>query len=91
MTMCDFWSSLMLCTSRYDGVRCLRIWRCLGDQHFRRWLGLFRSTVQSHCPPKIAALFMERALRIVHSFRLALAYNRGKNTLAFEPITADSL
>lgn len=91
--MCDFWSSLMLRTGRYDG-RPLPPHLALpglGEQHFRRWLALFRSTVQKLCPPEIAALFMERALRIAHSFRLALAHNRGENTLAIEPITADSL
>lgn len=93
MTMCDFWSSLMLRTGRYDG-RPLPPHLALpglGEQHFRRWLVLFRSTVQGLCPPDIVALFMDRALRIAHSFRLALAYNRGENTLAVEPITADSL
>ncbi|PSJ62742.1 group III truncated hemoglobin [Pseudaminobacter soli (ex Li et al. 2025)] len=91
--MCDFWSSLMLRTGRYDG-RPLPPHLALpglGAQHFRRWLGLFRATVHNLCPPDIAALFIERALRIAHSFRLALAHNRGENTLTVEPITADSL
>ncbi|MBB3707281.1 group III truncated hemoglobin [Aminobacter aminovorans] len=91
--MCDFWSSLMLRTASYEGRPLpphLAI-PGLGEQHFRRWLGLFRATVDKLCPPEIAALFMERALRIAHSFRLALAYNRGENTLTVEPITPDSL
>ena len=91
--MCDFWSSLMLRSGRYDG-RPLPPHLALpglGEQHFRRWLGLFRATVQNLCPPEVAALFMERALRIAHSFRLALAYNRGENTLTVEPIMPDSL
>lgn len=91
--MCDFWSSLMLRTASYEG-RPLPPHLALpdlGEQHFRRWLGLFRATVDKLCPPEIAALFMDRALRIAHSFRLALAYNRGENTLTVEPITPDSL
>jgi len=91
--MCDFWSSLMLRTGSYDG-RPLPPHLALpgvGEQHFRRWLGLFRATVDKLCPPEIAALFMERALRIAHSFRLALAYSRGEDTLTVEPITANSL
>ncbi|MDH6233899.1 hemoglobin [Mesorhizobium soli] len=91
--MCDFWSSLMLRTGRYDG-RPLPPHLALpglGEHHFRRWLGLFRATVRNLCPPEIAALFMERAFRIAHSFRLALAHNRGENTLTVEPITADRL
>ncbi|MEO5323043.1 group III truncated hemoglobin [Mesorhizobium sp. CC13] len=91
--MCDFWSSLMLRTGRYDGrpLPPHLALPSLGEQHFRRWLGLFRATVNNLCPPEIAALFIERALRIAHSFRLALAYNRGENTLTVAPITADSL
>ncbi|MBA8909866.1 MULTISPECIES: group III truncated hemoglobin [Aminobacter] len=91
--MCDFWSSLMLRTGRYDGrpLPPHLTLPGLGEQHFRRWLFLFRATVNNLCPPEIAALFMERALRIAHSFRLALAHNRGESTLTVEPITAESL
>ena len=91
--MCDFWSSLMLRTGRYDGrpLPPHLTLPGLGEQHFRRWLSLFRATVNNLCPPEIAALFMERALRIAHSFRLALAHNRGESTLTVEPITAESL
>jgi hemoglobin len=91
--MCDFWSSMLLKTGRYDGRPLpphLKI-PGLGEQHFRRWLKLFRSTVQRICPPDIAGLFMERALRIAHSFRLAVAYNRGEDTLAIAPISEASL
>lgn len=58
----------------------------LGEQHFRCWLTLFRATVSRICPPDVAALFMERALRIAHSFRLAIAFNRGENTVGVKPI-----
>jgi hemoglobin len=34
---------------------------------------------------------MARALRIAHSFRLALAYNRGESTVEIEPILEESL
>jgi hemoglobin len=86
--MCDFWSSLLLRTGRYDG-RPLPPHLALpglGEAHFRRWLTLFRDTVRSTCPPEVAALFMDRALRIAHSFRLAIAFRRGEDTLAIRPI-----
>jgi hemoglobin len=91
--MCDFWSSMLLRTGRYDGrplAPHLRIPE-LGEEHFRRWLKLFRSTVQRVCPPEVAALFMERALRIAHSFRIAVAYNRGADTLTIAIIPEASL
>jgi hemoglobin len=34
---------------------------------------------------------MDRALRIAHSFRLAVAFNRGEDTMSIEPITGDRL
>lgn len=91
--MCDFWSALLLRTGRYDGRPLpphLAI-PGLGDAHFQRWLTLFRATVLRLCPPEVAGLFMDRALRIAHSFRLALAFGRGENTLAIEPITEENL
>jgi hemoglobin len=91
--MCDFWSSTLLRTGRYDGRPLpphLAI-PGLGDQHFRRWLKLFRATVRRVCPPDVAALFMDRALRVSHSFRLAIAFNRKEDTMRIEPILEESL
>lgn len=91
--MCDFWSSALLRTSRYDG-RPLQPHLAipgLGEAHFRRWLTLFRATVHALCPPPVAALFMDRAIRIAHSFRLARAFSQGGSTLGIEPILEESL
>lgn len=91
--MCDFWSATLLRTGRYEGRPLpphLAI-PGLGEAHFRRWLTLFRETVTRLCPPEVARLFMDRALRIAHSFRLAVAFSRGEDTLFVEPITEQSL
>lgn len=91
--MCAFWSSTLLRTGRYDGRPLpphLAIPE-LGEAHFRRWLRLFRGTVHRICPPEVAALFMDRALRVSHSFRLAIAFNRKEDTTTIEPIVEDSL
>ncbi|HRP78256.1 MAG TPA: group III truncated hemoglobin [Aquamicrobium sp.] len=91
--LCAFWSATLLRTDRYDGRPLpphLRI-PGLGEAHFRRWLSLFRDTVRRLCPEDVAALFMDRALRIAHSFRLAVAFNRGEDTLSIEPITEERL
>ncbi|MER9670219.1 group III truncated hemoglobin [Mesorhizobium sp. M0203] len=64
--MCDFWSATLLRSSRYEGRPLpphLAI-SGLGVAHFRRWLKLFRATVHAICQPEVAALFMDRALRI---------------------------
>ena len=91
--MCAFWSDTLLRTDLYEGRPLpphLAIPE-LNERHFRRWLVLFRQTVQRLCPPEVAAVFMDRALRIAHSFRLALAFHRGENSLGLQPITEDSL
>ena len=91
--MCDFWSSTLLRTGRYDG-RPLPPHLALpglGKEHFHRWLALFQATVQRVCPPEVASLFMDRALRIAHSFRLAIAFSRGENSLDVEPILPEHL
>ena len=91
--MCDFWSATLLRTGRYQGRPLpphLAI-PDLGEAHFRRWLQLFRTTVRRHCPPEAARLFMDRALRIAHSFRLAIAFSRRQDTMSVIPITEASL
>ena len=91
--MCDFWSATLLRTGRYEGRPLpphLSIPE-LGEEHFRRWLSLFRQTVREECPPEAARLFMDRALRIAHSFRLAIAFNRREDSLAVVPIAEESL
>jgi hemoglobin len=91
--MCDFWSSTLLRTERYEGRPLpphLAI-PGLAEEHFRRWLELFRITVRECCPAEVASLFMDRALRIAHSFRLAIAFSRGESSLEIAPILEDSL
>ena len=91
--MCDFWSSMLLRTGRYAGRPLpphLAI-PGLAEEHFRRWLTLFQATVRALCPPDVASIFMDRALRIAHSFRLAVAFNRGESSLEVRPILAESL
>ncbi len=91
--MCDFWSATLLRTGRYNG-RPLPAHIAvpgLEEVHFRRWLGLFRETVQELCTPDVAALFMSRALRVAHSFRLGIAFHRGEDSLSVEPIREETL
>ena len=91
--MCDFWSATLLRTGRYEGRPLpphLAIPQ-LQEAHFHRWLTLFRATVERLCPPDVADLFLDRALRIAHSFRLAIAFHRGENTVTVTPISREAL
>ncbi|MBP1872298.1 Group 3 truncated hemoglobin ctb [Ensifer adhaerens] len=92
-TMCDFWSATLLRTDRYAGRPLpphLAI-PGLQEQHFRRWLTHFRTAVERTCPADVSELFLDRALRIAHSFRLAIAFNRGEDSMAVTPIWKEAL
>lgn len=91
--MCDFWSATLLRTGRYDG-RPLPPHLALPELqevHFHRWLSLFRAVVERLCPPDVADLFLDRAMRIAHSFRLAIAFHRGEDTMQVMPISREGL
>lgn len=91
--MCGFWSGALLRTNRYNGRPLsphLTIPE-LGEIHFRRWLTLFSATVRRLCPPDVADIFMGFATRIAHSFRLAIAFNRGEPSFEIEPILEGNL
>ncbi len=76
-TMMDFWSSVMLKTTRYQGRPmpkhvALKGIADIAPSHFDRWLGLFRATVEATCDPVAAARFIERAELIAESFKLGM-------------------
>ena len=77
--MCDFWSSVVLMTKRYDGRPVPAHVKIPGldHAHFEHWLELFRATARDLCPPAAADLFIDRAERIAQSLRLSLDFHRG--------------
>jgi hemoglobin len=83
--MCDFWSSVLLMTGRYDGRPMPAHIRIdtgngagLSEAHFAHWLGLFRATVAERCPPAAAALFEDRAQKIAASLLQGVQFSRGE-------------
>ena len=91
--MCDFWSATLLRTDRYDGRPLpphLAIPE-LGQEHFHRWLLLFRATVERVCPPVVAHLFLHRALGLAPCFRLASPFHHGDDTTNIVPISREAL
>jgi hemoglobin len=82
--MCDFWSSVLLKTDRYQGHPLLPHLRIpeIQEAHFARWLALFEATARETCPEESAAVFMEMAGRIARSFRMAISFHRGESTFA---------
>ena len=77
--MCDFWSSMLLMTRRYDGRPVPAHVKIpnLDRPHFERWLNLFRQTASELCPPEAAALFIDRAERVAQSLQLSIDFSRG--------------
>lgn len=91
--MCDFWSATLLRTERYEGRPLPPHLAIPGlcEAHFRHWLTLFMTSVEHTCPTQVADLFMDRAMRIAHSFRLAIAFQKGDDTTLILPISKDLL
>jgi hemoglobin len=77
--MCDFWSSVVLMTRRYDGRPVPAHIKIAGldHPHFALWLELFGRTARDLCPPAAAAIFIDRAERIAQSLQLSLDFHRG--------------
>ncbi|MGE0459658.1 MAG: group III truncated hemoglobin [Bauldia sp.] len=76
-----FWSSMLLGTGTYQGrpmPKHINIGE-LADPHFARWLALFRETVETLCPPHVAAIFVERAERIGNNFRYGITTAEGRD------------
>jgi len=69
--MVEFWSSVALMTGRYHGPPMPKhLPLPVEEQHFERWLMLFRQTAQEVCPPEGATHVIERATRIAASIHM---------------------
>lgn len=86
--MCAFWSSVLLRTDRYDGRPLSPHLRMaeLADAHFARWLELFRRTATQVFDPPAAAAVTGHAERIAQSFRMSIAFHRGRDASTVGPL-----
>ena len=77
--MCDFWSSMLLMTKRYEGRPVPAHVKIpdLDKDHFARWLALFEMTARDIAPPQAAELFIDRASRVAQSLQLAIDFQNG--------------
>lgn len=87
-TIVNFWSSMLLGTRRYDGrpLRKHLLLPELEDKHFRRWLALFRRTLEDLCPPDVAAFWADRSERVGNSFRINVRMHRGDDVMHLKPL-----
>jgi hemoglobin len=88
----DFWSSMLLGTGRYAGRPMPKHMAIpeLSDVHFRRWLAIFRYTVEELCSREVADLFIERSERIGNSFRMNIAMRRGDDITRMAPLEREN-
>jgi hemoglobin len=59
-----FWSSLLLASGQYKGnpmMKHLMLLPRIGQEHFERWLNLWRQTAADVLPPQAASVFVSRA------------------------------
>lgn len=96
--MCDFWSSVLLMTGRYEGRPMpahikIRVAESMGldAAHFDHWLTLFRATVRELCPPQAAALFEDRAQRIASSLLQGVRFARGEMPDWLGPVRSEQV
>ncbi len=74
--MTDFWCAVVLKNGAYSGRPVpahLRL-KQVREDDFTIWLGLFRETAASRCPPEVAVVFIDRAERIARSLSLAMFF-----------------
>lgn len=78
-TLVRFWSSVALGAREYRGNP-MAVHRPLpiGDEHFGRWLGLWRLTVHEVLPQAQAELMYDHAMRIGASLRYGLGLDRSR-------------
>lgn len=86
--MCEFWSSVLLKTKRYDG-RPLPPHVAMGpldDAYFQRWLTLFRPAARRALPTDDADRAIAHAERMANSFRLGIAMHHGMDVTRMAPL-----
>ncbi len=76
-TIIDFWSGILLKTGRYRGnPLALHADLPIADEHFARWIALFRETAEELGGPGAAKIFGERATLIGESLKLGIAASK---------------
>src|SRR5690606_40637970 len=76
--MTDFWCSVILKNGAYSGRPVpahlkLKL-KQVREEDFDIWLGHFRETARTRCPPGVSEVFIDRAERIARSLKLAMFF-----------------
>jgi hemoglobin len=78
--LCDFWSSVILRTRRFEGrpMRTHLLLPMIRGEHFDRWLDLFEQTARDVLTAEASPVFIQRARQIADSFEFGMANQRGE-------------
>ena len=70
--MCNFWSSVMLKTGKFQGrpmPKHIALVDMARPEHFNVWLSLFEQAAYEVCTADVAAAFLDRAEQIAESLK----------------------
>lgn len=81
--LCDFWASIALGVGRYKGQPLMKHVGLpnLQEEHFARWLELFKENANKTCSKEAAGFFIDRANKIADSLMRGIAFYRGEGIL----------
>lgn len=77
--MCNFWSSVMLKTGKFQGrpmPKHIALVGLVEPQHFQMWLELFERAALDVCTEDVAAAFLDRAEQIAESLKYGMFGSR---------------
>ena len=73
--MCNFWSSVMLKTGKFQGrpmPKHIALVGTVEPEHFKIWLSLFERAAYDVCSDDVAAAFLDRAKQIAESLKYGM-------------------
>ena len=77
--MCNFWSSVMLKTGKFQGrpmPKHIALTDLVRPEHFKIWLSLFERAANEVCTADVAAAFLDRAEQIAESLKYGMFGSR---------------
>ena len=77
--MCNFWSSVMLKTGKFQGrpmPKHIALTDMVRPEHLKIWLSLFERAANEVCTADVAAAFLDRAEQIAESLKYGMFGSR---------------
>lgn len=78
--MCDFWSSVMLKSGKFQGrpmPKHIALVDMVRPEHFQMWMALFQKAAKEVCADDVATAFLDRARQIAESLKYGMFGEQG--------------